>query len=172
MPSNPFACSQQNPWCVHLAWRLLTAPAAVARLLDDASPWRQAPPRQVRVMRWRMDFTRAAWSRPRRGPHDTELPVVSTSSPLWCARGPDLWYGWDLWQARWLASPGRLHHGCSAGIALPCWLHQGFLPCKASSKFGSEKSSRQLAVALVCVHDVYVVHASLAVCPKLSPCYL
>ena len=90
---------QQNPWCVHLAWRLLTGPAAVARLLDDASPWRGAPPRQVRVMRWRMDFTRAAWGRPRRGPHDTELPVASSSSPLWCAWGPDLYHGWDLWHA-------------------------------------------------------------------------
>ena len=84
---------------MHLAWRLLTEPAGVARLLDDASPWRDVPPRQVRVMRWHMDFTRAAWGRPRRGPHDTELPVTSASSPLWCARGPELWYGWDLWHA-------------------------------------------------------------------------
>ena len=71
----------------------------MARLLDDASPWREAPPRQVRVMRWHMDFTRAAWGRARRGPHDTELPVASASSPLWCAWGPEICYGWGLWHS-------------------------------------------------------------------------
>ncbi|KAK9831355.1 hypothetical protein WJX81_004903 [Elliptochloris bilobata] len=79
---------EQNPWCVHLAWRLLTGSAAAGRLLDDASPWRAAPPRHVRVMRWNMDFTRAAWGRQRRGPHDTELPVADAASSLWWSRQP------------------------------------------------------------------------------------
>ncbi len=75
---------QQNPWCVHLTWLLLNGSRPVLRLLDDASPWRTAPPRYVRVMRWHMDFTRAAWGRPRLGPHGAELPPAHARAGLWC----------------------------------------------------------------------------------------
>ena len=70
---------------MHLAWRLLTGAPAALRLLDDASPWRGAPPRYVRVMRWHQDFTRAAWGRPRLGPRGGELAPADAAAGLWRA---------------------------------------------------------------------------------------
>jgi len=75
--ATPGACTK--------AWRLLTGAPAALRLLDDASPWRGAPPRYVRVMRWHQDFTRAAWGRPRLGPRGGELAPADAAAGLWRA---------------------------------------------------------------------------------------
>lgn len=58
---------QSNPWLVHLVWQLLHKDSKAWSLLDKKSEnnrkvWRQgsSPPKQIRVVRYDLDFTRYA----------------------------------------------------------------------------------------------------------------
>ena len=52
----------------------------------------------------------------------------------------------------------------------PCWLHQGFQPCKRVRSFVCDvKAAGSFRRALVCVHEERVVHACLAACASCLP---
>ena len=79
---------QQNPWLLHLLWKLLHGAEEVEQLLDlDAYPFTAAPPRQLRASLYHYDFTRAPspWARRLPGAQVVNLTVPAERN-LWWAR--------------------------------------------------------------------------------------